>query len=252
MTNPSPHVLTDDAIARLEQATLDAVAPAHTEDLGHWLLAFDPSTINRAKSAAPKRHHGLDAHEAIGIVQRYRHEGLEPLFRIPDLPGLTHIHNALRESGLAPTQPTLVQVARVIDILALPTPWQAEVTLQPSTDWGEVYTAPGFDPVDGAFRREALSRSPFVVYASIQQNSTPVAAGTASLSQGWASIHGMRTVMAARGQGLARGILVALARHAQRQGLSDTFLQVEEGNRSARTLYAQAGFHTAWRYHYWR
>ena len=106
--------------------------------------------------------------------------------------------------------------------------------------------------MDGAFRRDALSRSPFVVYASIQQDGTPVAAGSASLSQGWVSIHGMRTVIEARGQGLARGVLVALARHAQQQGLTEVFLQVEEDNRTARSLYARAGFQTVWRYHYWR
>ena len=52
--------LTDDAIARLEHATRDAVAPPAHETLDGWLLSFDSSTVGRAKSAAPLRHHSLN------------------------------------------------------------------------------------------------------------------------------------------------------------------------------------------------
>lgn len=244
--------LSDAAIARLERATADAVAPAQVLEHGDWLLSLDHSTIGRAKSAVPLRHHGRLATDVAPIAQHYRDNGLEPHFRVPDLPALEPVHRALRALGLEPTQPTWVQVACVDDVLALPTGVVAQVHLRPTPAWGEVYTAPGFDPVDGAHRRRALSRSPHVVYAHVQQDGAPVAAGTAALSQGWASIHGMRTVTAARGQGLASAILVALARHAQAQGYRELFLQVEAANAVAQSLYRRAGFQNAWRYHYWR
>ena len=57
-----------------------------------------------------------------------------------------------------------------------------------------------------------------------------VAAGTAAFSQGWCSIHGMRTIPARRGRGLAARILVALANTASEHKLERVFLQVEEGN----------------------
>lgn len=244
--------LNDEAIARLERATLDAVAPARVQSVGDWLLPFDPSTIGRATSAVHLRHQGLDASAIPSIIQCYHEQGLTPKFRVADLPALQCVQAALQAHGLCPTQPTLVQLAPLCDVLALPTTLHATVQPRPSEAWARVYTAAGFDPVDGAFRREALSRSACVVYAHVHQDGQPLAAGTASLSQGWASIHGMRTVPTARGRGLASAILVALARHAQAQGMTDVFLQVEEENLTAQSLYRRAGFSTAWRYHYWR
>ncbi|MFZ3128550.1 MAG: GNAT family N-acetyltransferase, partial [Rhodoferax sp.] len=128
----------------------------------------------------------------------------------------------------------------------------APVVPTPDTAWAAVYTAPGFDPVDGAHRVQALSRSHHAVYACVSQDHTPLAAGTAAFSQGWASIHGMRTVPSARGRGLATRILGGLADAAQARGLDRVFLQVEESNQTAQALYLRAGLVTAWRYHYWR
>ena len=91
-----------------------------------------------------------------------------------------------------------------------------------------------------------------MVYAYVEEDGQAVAAGTAAFSQGWCSIHGMRTIPARRGRGLAARILVALANTASEHKLERVFLQVEEGNTAALALYSRAGFETAWRYHYWR
>lgn len=250
MTTPL-NPLTNEAIASLERATLDAVAPPQVEELADWLLPLDRSTIGRAKSAVPLRHHGLhtDALEAIQTV--YRDRGLDARFRVADVAGLDNIHQRLRAMGYRPDQATLVQVGTVNALLALPAVGSATVDNHPSTRWAAAYTAPGFDPVDGANRVQALSRSPYVVYATVSRDDQPLAAGTASLSHGWASIHGMRTVLAARGQGFASQILRGLAEAAAQRGLERVFLQVEENNTAALALYARAGFQTVWRYHYW-
>ena len=182
--------------------------------------------------------------------------GIAAAFRVADVPGLSAVHLTLRAMGYAPDQPTLVQIGSVAQVRALPVSRAAQVDTQvdthPSAAWASVYTAPGFDPIDGAHRVRALSRSAHVVYASVQSGAQPLAAGTASLSQGWASVHGMRTAPSARGHGLASQVLVGLADVAAARGFERIFLQVEEGNAAARALYARAGFTTAWRYHYWR
>ena len=238
-------------IDSLERATLDAVAPLHTEEFPGWLLPFDPSHIGRATSAVPLDHHGLDSGDIAAIAARYAAHGLPAKFRVADVPSLAHLHAALGERGFAAKKPTLTQVNTVTEVLRHCTGTPATITSQPTPEWRAVYTAEGFDPVDGAERVQALSRSGTVVYASISDASGPLAAGTASFSQGWASFHGLRTVPQARGRGLARRILAGLAEAARAQGLQQAFLQVEEDNAGAVALYQFLGFRTAWRYLYW-
>lgn len=251
-TTPIHPPLSDADIASIERATLDAVAPASVEGIDGWLLPFDPSTIGRAKSAVPLRHHSLSAQDIASITARYQAHGMAPGFRVADVVGLADVCAALASQGLAPQQPTLTQVGSVASLRAFCQGTSAVVSQQPTAEWASVYTAPGFDPVDGAFRMQALSRSATVVYACVIEDGQAVAAGTASLSQGWASIHGMRTVVGQRGRGLAGRVLAGLAQAALAQGLERVFLQVEEENAGAIALYRKAGFHTAWRYHYWR
>ena len=246
------HPLDDDAIASLERATLDAVAPPAVQALDGWLLPFDTSTIGRAKSAVPLRHHGIDPAQVGTIETLYAERGLQAAFRLADGPGLRDVQTELTRLGYQAQQPTLVQVGTVAAMRALCNGEPAHVADQPTPAWSAVYLAEGFDPVDGAHRVQALSRSAHVVYVHVEEHGQSVAAGTAALSQGWASIHGMRTVPAWRGRGLATRILGALADAATQRGLQRVFLQVEEGNEAALALYARAGFATAWRYHYWR
>lgn len=244
--------LSPEDIAMLECATLDAVAPQSMEEIGGWLLPFDASTIGRAKSAVPLRHHNLQTADITRIEARYAAHSLPAAFRLADSAGLAALHAALKESGYRADQPTLVQVANTRDILQMAASAPAQINATAHPAWAAVYTATGFDPVDGQHRIAALSRSQSAMYAHITQGGAPVAAGVGAFSRGWASIHGMRTVVSQRGQGLARSILVALTQEAQRRGIGRFFLQVEEENAGAIALYAKAGFQTVWRYHYWR
>lgn len=247
--------LDDDAIASLEHATLDAVAPPSVHNaLDGWLVPFDTSTIGRATSAVPTRHHDLPGDSVEAIDALFAARGLRGAYRVADVSGLATLQAALRRQGYTPQQPTLVQVGTIAAMGALGhgTP-SGQLSPTPGPAWSSVYLAEGFDPVDGAHRVQALSRSPHVVYAWVEDDAGhSIAAGTAAFSQGWTSIHGMRTLPAHRGKGLAGRILATLADAAHARGLTRVFLQVEEGNTAALALYRRAGFITAWRYHYWR
>lgn len=245
-------MLTDHDIADLERATLYAVAPHALETLPGWLLPFDTSTIGRAKSAVPLSHQLQDADIVQTIADRYAVHGLSAAFRVANLPALANLHHALQRMGYQPEQPTLVQIGSARRMQEVFGKGTANVTPRPTAAWADVYLAPGFDPVDGAHRVQALSRSKHVVYTGLADEQGPAAAGTAAFSHEWASIHGMRTVLRRRGQGLAGHILAALAQEAIARGLDRVFLQVQEDNESALALYQRAGFTTAWRYHYWR
>ena len=122
----------------------------------------------------------------------------------------------------------------------------------PAHAWASVYTAPGFDAEDGALRVQLLSRSRFARYAYVQSAGISLAAGTACISRGWLSVHGMRTVPHAQGQGLGASLLAAFTDLAGQRGITRAFLQVEADNAPALALYRRFGFTTSWTYHYWK
>ena len=248
-----PDLLSPADIANIEHATLDAVAPRMVDDtLPGWLLPFENTPVGRAKSAVPLRHEGLSANDIAQIAERYRLQNLEPVWRMADTTGLQPLLEALRQRGYTPQQPTLVQTGKTSTLASAPSRHTVVLRPEPNAAWRSVYTAPGFDPVDGEARIAALSRSKVVVYATIMEGDQACAAGTASFSRGWVGIHGMRTVQAHRQRGMACAILAALAQEGLRRGIHDAFLQVEAENAAARALYAKHGFSTAWTYHYWR
>ena len=90
------------------------------------------------------------------------------------------------------------------------------------------------------------------MFASIERDGATVAVGSACFSQGWCGIHGMRTAPDARGHGLASAILATFGRMARQGGLARVFLQVEEANATARSLYERAGLRSVWCSEYWR
>ena len=245
MMNPSD-------IASIERATLDAVCPAEVHEIPGWLLPYDPLPVGRARSAVPLAHMPLSPAKLLQIEAYYQQRDRPTVFRLPESLISPEIGNALQSMGYVGTQAVLVQVAELAGLLRLAPPDAATLSATPSAAWASVYTAEGFDPVDGANRVQLLSRSRHVVYAHVSENGQALAAGTGSISQGWLSIHGMRTAPGAQGRGLASRILAGLAAHAAAQGVQRVFLQVEDDNLVAQGLYRKAGFATAWRYHYWR
>ncbi len=269
------------AVAAIERATLDAVAPDPVQACGQWLLALDAGTVGRAHSAVPLAHTPPAIGDIDTIETRYVQHGLRTVFRLPQVSAFDAFRLALQLRGYRAHQATQVQTASVADVLALPAPpspapaaalgkTRPVLTLRdkPSAAWASVFLGDGFDAVDGAHRVRLLGRALHAQFASVRAGSTgdndthqdddaqadsPVlACGMGSYSQGWASVHGMRTAQSHRGQGLATQVLCALAAHAHGLGLTQIFLQVDAANTAAMRLYARAGFRLAWTYDYWR
>ncbi len=251
-----PATLPPSDVEAIERATVAAVGPEAIEDLDGWILAFDQGTVGRAKSAAPLSHSTTPATNAIdAIAGRYAARGLAPMLRLPDVDAFAAFIASLQARHYHPGRYSLVQVARTADVRRLHPEPCVSLASKPDAAWGKVFLGVGFDPVDGASRVRSISRATDAVYASIideDGSGEAIAVGAASFGFGWASIHGMRTARARRGQGLAGRIISAFAQAALDRGYERMFLQVEEDNPGARSLYARAGFATVWRYAYWQ
>ncbi len=248
-------VMTDADIEAIERATVNAVSPTQVQQIDGWLLPMDLGTVGRAKSAVPLTHRAADQAVVQQVIARveaaYRAQGFVPVFRLADEPCFDAFRLALSGRGYRAGAPVLVQWAPVEAVRAVSTANPAEVASAPDADWASVFLSEGFDPVDGAHRVRALSRTPGSVFASVREAGQTVAAGAGAFSHGWGSVHGMRTHQAFRGQGLAGRVLAGLAQAAAERNVQRLFLQVDEANAPALALYRRAGFVTAWRYAYW-
>jgi ribosomal protein S18 acetylase RimI-like enzyme len=235
----------------IERATVAAVSPDAVEEWSGWLLPYSASTIRRAKSAVPLQHGPADPGAVPTIEARYRARALPPSFRLPDDSCFDPVRDELIRRGYREQHPTLVQITHADAMRRATDEPPAEVTLVPDESWDRIFLGEGFDPIDGAHRLRALRRAPDAVYASVREGSRTLAVGVAAFGFGWVSVHGMRTDLARRGEGLARRVLAGLAESALTRGLDRVALQVEEHNAAARALYRRAGFQTAWSYRYW-
>lgn len=242
----------DDWVEAIERATLAAVPPLAQRELHGWLLALDPGTVGRAHSAVPLRHEAPDASLLPGLEQAYREHGRPPVLRVPLLACFDALRSQLLARGYVAGKPTDVQLGTAGAMAALRgANVDVELMRQPDAAWASVFLGDGFDPVDGASRVQILRRSADAVFAVARVQGQVAAVGTACFSHGWCGVHGMRTLPAQRGRGLASAVLEALAREALRRGMDRTLLQVEHGNAAAQSLYRQAGFAPAWTYEYW-
>ena len=201
-------------IERIERDTVAAVAPLTTLEIGGWLVPLDDGTIGRARSAVPLSHQLGPS--AIGEIEAtYRERGLKPCFRIADVPSLMPVCSELARRGFTPQQPTIFKIGEVKQ-LAVFSENSARILSKPDGAWGAVFLGEGFDPVDGAHRIAALTRSPNAIYGAAGEGGETHAVGVMSFGVAWAGIHGMRTAPSHRGMGHASAILSAMARAATR------------------------------------
>ncbi|CAN5482050.1 GNAT family N-acetyltransferase [soil metagenome] len=242
-------------VEAIERATFDAVPPDAVGELPGWLLGFDRGTVSRAHSAVPVSHEAPggapDAEVIREIEALYASHGLRAVFRIPGLPAFDGFSAALRARGYEPRKPTRVMVASLADMRAAATGKDAEVMASPDDGWRDVFLGEGFDPVDGASRVQLLGRAQHGAYACVRVDGRTVAAGMGSFSRGWASVHGMRTLPAYRGRGMAGRILGAIAAQAMEREVERAFLQVDAPNLTTQELYSRFGFAAGWDYVYW-
>ena len=244
--------LTDEDIEAMERATLAAVSPQAQEEIPGWLLPFDTGVVWRAKSAVPLTHDAPSIDVLSRIEARYGARGLPAVVRVPLIPAFDAFRELLISRGYTEGPPTHVQIVATQALAGPSGASRAELAPRPHDGWAAVYLGAGFDPVDGASRIAILSRAADALYASIRQDGHPVAAGMVAFGHGWASVHGMRTALACRGQGLAGRVLAGMAEAALSRNCPRMFLQVEARSSAALALYARSGFQTAWTYAYWQ
>lgn len=217
--------------------------------MGGWLVPLGVGPIGRAKSAVPLRH-DIGPAAIAAIAEAYRSRGLQPSFRLAEVPALDAIRKAVAGLGLLPSISAVMKLGDVSRLAAF-SDGPARLIAAPDEAWTGVFLGEGFDPEESAQRVAVLSRSPGGLFGAAGEGTATEAVGVATVVDGWGGIHGMRTAPVHRGKGHAAAILGAFGRALAERGVEKVVLQVEEPN-PARRIYRRAGFERLWVYRYWR
>lgn len=98
--------------------------------------------------------------------------------------------------------------------------------------------------------RRLLLSAPWQAFASVREAGATLAIGRVAAAGDWAGLTAVEVHPAHRRRGLASAMTAALAAIAHERGIANLYLQVEDGNAAARTLYSRAGFADHHGYHY--
>jgi N-acetylglutamate synthase len=248
-------------IVALEAAANEAWPAPVQEALGRWILRAAAGWSARANSALAVGDPGLPAAAAIGEVERwYDARGLEPAVTTP-LPVAARVAAMLAERGWLGGTPVLVQTASLATVRqALPGhggSGHLSLTAEPTDEWLALTTPPGSGPAPPAalLVLTTAGRAP-ARFAHLHDASGRLVAGGRGTITGngrWLGLSRMAVATPARRQVLARRVVAALAEWAgQAPATTDAFLQVEDDNAAAISLYAGLGFSTHHSYVTWR
>jgi N-acetylglutamate synthase len=243
----------------LEQRAAGTWRAPRADRLGDWLLRAADGFTGRANSALAAGDPRRPLPEAVeAVCAWYAGLGQPAMIAVPfpmtgpagELDGLLDVLGWSRREG-----PAIVMTAPPDAIAGLvPGPASGsvlapvQVSAAPDEAWLGMYHYRGqrLPPV----ARRLLMSAPWQAFASVREDGQTIGIGRVAADAGWAGITAIETDPQYRRRGLATAVTVALATLAVEHGATGLYLQVEDGNAAARTLYERMGFTGHHRYHY--
>ena len=234
-------------VAALEWAADEAWPAPVTGRLGEWRLRSADGWTGRGNSALAVGDPGLPLPEAIDAVQRWYAERSQPALINAPMPLAAAVNAELDRRAWGTRPVTLVRTAPITGLAA--GDHTVELRPEPSAEWLAI--AAGRKGGFPAAARHLLTAVDQVTFAHVYADSgalTAVGRGTVTGDGRWLGLIMIEVVPEARRRGLAERVIRALATWAAARGATDAFLQVEERNTPAVTLYDKLGFTTHHRY----
>jgi N-acetylglutamate synthase len=243
------------SISGLETAAARGWRAPQETPLGSWLLRAAGGFTGRANSALAVGDPGMPLAAAIGeVCHWYQARGLPAMVAVPFPLGQAQragIDRFLHERGwpirsAAATVMTAAPGAVVRRAPAAAVP--VDMTAEPDDGWLSLYRYRGQRPPPVS--RQLLMSAPWQAFASVREAGEVLAIGRLAAAGEWAGFTAFEVDPACRRRGLASAIIAALAGLARDRGISGLYLQVENDNAAARSLYRRAGFADHHGYHY--
>lgn len=238
---------------RLEEVSLNYLHSRRQMFYDGWVLFLSPGKAKRARSVNPHFGSTLPLAEKIAFCARtYERLGLSLLFRITPFARPAELDRVLEQEGFQRHNPTLVLG------LGLDEPPQVDPAVPigfdaplPEVFVEEVGRLRGSPVGQRQAHVERLTGSPLDVVSLVARDrSGVIAAGLVCIDGPFAGIFDVMTAEGRRRQGVGGALVARLLTKAWERGARWAYLQVDEENAPALSLYRRFGFRTRYTYHY--
>lgn len=241
-------------IQRLEELTLNTSPAIHQALYDGWILRASGTDTRRANSVTTMLASRLPLAEKIRFCEEwYAAHCQPPVFRLTEFSSPPELDLLLAQRGYTREVQTCVMTLDLSAESAV-----REVDVPPGAHIVERDEEQGLRDahvlkhVEGEqqardARRQALWKGR-QLFVSLRTHHGLAATGMARLEDGHLGIFNMRTAEKARRKGYASMLVSYLLLWGQAQGAAAAFLQVEESNAAAVSVYRKFGFAPAYRY----
>ncbi|GAB4034935.1 MAG: GNAT family N-acetyltransferase [Rubrivivax sp.] len=240
----------DPLLSRIEDAGLNASAPAEQRWLDGWLLRFSPGKAKRARCINAVAEGRLPLDERLALAaEAYREAGLPLILRITPFTRPAGLEDAVAALGWRSLDDTRVMVCR--DFSATTAPDLHPEPADAATYAEVVGALRGSPAAQRAAHARRLQTSP-VPYRGyvVREGARVLACGQFAREAELVGLYDVFVAPEARGRGLARRLCTWLLAQAAGEGARHAYLQVEGDNTPARAVYHRLGFTDAYAYHY--
>ncbi len=245
----------DPALARIEEAGLNASQPPRQLLIDGWLLRFSPGKARRARSVNAIGAGRLSLDEKLALCRHwYEQFRLPLLMRVTPFSQPAALDDYLEAAGFIAFDETRVMACPLEDLDS----GASKLLVEPvdvdrfAQAVGELRASPR-SQLDA--HRARLLAAPLLdstirlVAYEDSASKAPVAAGQVVVERNLAGLYDIVTAEQARGRGLGRALSQRLLEEARTMGATIAYLQVDAGNAPARRIYSALGFVD--RYAYW-
>ncbi len=241
-------------LARIEDAGLNASAPAQQRLVDGWLLRFSPGKARRARCINAVAAGRLPVADKLKLCEAvYAEFGLPMIVRVTPFSEPEGLDQALADAGLRAVGETRVMVLADLSRIRAPK-LPREITLQRVGHEAFAQTVGQLRGSPLAQRQahaQRLVQAPVPFSAHVLRHGGEVAAcAQVAIEAGLVGIYDVYTAPAHRDRGLARMLCEHLLVQTREQGARIAYLQVEDENAPARSLYSRLGFVDAYPYRY--
>jgi ribosomal protein S18 acetylase RimI-like enzyme len=242
-------------LRRIEDASLNASAPAQQLWIDGWLVRLAPGKARRSRSiqAVAEGHRSIDDKLA-ECTALYREATLPLQLRLTPFSQPAGLAARLDALGWAAIDPTLVLVCTQLPTAQEPRPPHGlhAIAADARRYAQAVGVLRGSSARDIAGHAGRLAQSP-VPYAGrlwCDDAGEVLACGQFARQGDLVGLYDIFTAPAARGRGLARALCTQLLTQAAAEGARSAYLQVDAGNAPALAVYRSLGFAAAYDYVY--